>query len=47
MLRAAISSETDSSLATQIQKLRATVSDGQDELIKEFKEFAANMAENN
>ena len=46
MLRAAISSETDSSLATQIQKLRATVSDGQDELIKEFKEFAANMAKN-
>ena len=47
MLRDAISSETDSSLATQIQKLRATVSNGQDELIKEFKEFAANIAENN
>lgn len=46
-LRAAISSETDSSLVTQMQKLRSTVSDGQDELIKEFKEFAANMAENN
>lgn len=46
-LRKAISSDNDSSLVTQVQKLRTTVSDGQDELIKEFKDFAANMAENN
>lgn len=46
-LRNAISSDKDSSLITQVQKLRTTVSDGQEELIKEFKEFASNMAENN
>ena len=46
-LRNAISSDKDSSLITQVQKLRTTVSDGQDELIKEFKEFANHMAENN
>ena len=46
-LRNAISSDKDSSLITQVQKLRSTVSDGQDELIKEFKDFASRMAENN
>ena len=46
-LRNVISSENDSSLMTQLQKLRTTLSDGQNELIKEFKEFATNMAENN
>jgi len=46
-LRNAISSDKDSSLITQVQKLRSTVSDGQDELIKEFKDFASHMAENN
>ena len=46
-LRNAISSDKDSSLITQVQKLRTTVSDGQEELIKEFKEFASHMAENN
>ena len=46
-LRNAISSDKDSSLITQVQKLRSTISDGQDELIKEFKEFASHMVENN
>jgi len=46
-LRTAISSEKDSSLVTQVQKLRSTVSDGQNDLIKEFQEFATNMADNN
>ena len=43
-LRTAISSEKDSSLITQVQKLRSTVSDGQNDLIKEFREFATNIA---
>lgn len=46
-LRTAISSERDSSLVTQIQKLRTTVDDGQKELISEFKDFAKHMVENN
>ena len=32
---------------TQVQKLRTTVDDGQKELIKEFKDFAEHMVENN
>ncbi len=46
-LRKAISSEGDSSLLTQMQKLRTTVQDGQSELIREFQEFAKHMVENN
>lgn len=47
LLRNAISSEGDSSLLTQIQKLRTTVQDGQNELVKEFRDFAKHMVENN
>lgn len=46
-IRQAISSDGESSLLTQIQKLRTTVTDGQGELITEFREFAKTMAENN
>lgn len=45
-LRSAISSEGDSSLLTQVQKLRTTFQDGQNELIKEFRQFAEHMVEN-
>ena len=46
-LRNAIATEGDSSLLTQIQKFRTTVQDGQSELIREFREFATHMVENN
>ena len=46
-LRKAISSEGDSSLLTQVQKLRTTIQDGQSELVKEFRQFAEHMVENN
>lgn len=46
-LRNAISSDGDSNLLTQIQKLRTTVQDGQTELIREFRDFAKHMTENN
>lgn len=46
-LRKAISSEGDSSLLTQVQKMRTTLQDGQSELITEFKNFAEHMVENN
>lgn len=46
-LRTVISSDKDTSLLTQVQKLRTTVDDGQKELIKEFKDFAEHMVENN
>jgi F0F1-type ATP synthase membrane subunit b/b'/ElaB/YqjD/DUF883 family membrane-anchored ribosome-binding protein len=46
-LRAAISAEGDSSLLTQIQKLRSDSKDNHDALIKEFREFAIHMVENN
>lgn len=46
-VRKAISSEGDSSLLTQVQKLRTTVLDGLQELIKEFRNFSQTMAENN
>lgn len=45
-LRKAISSEGDSNLLTQIQKLRTTVQDGQAEYIREFRDFAKHMTEN-
>lgn len=46
-LRKAVSAEADSSLLTQVQKLRTDVKDGQAELIREFRQFAETMAENN
>ena len=46
-LRKSISAEGDSSLLTQIQKLRTDFKDGQNELTKEFRQFAETMAENN
>jgi phage-related tail protein len=46
-LRNAISADGDSSLLTQVQKLRTSVQDGQHEMIREFREFAKHMVENN
>lgn len=46
-LRNAISSDGDSSLLTQVQKLRTTMQDGQADLIREFRDFAKHMVENN
>lgn len=46
-LRKAIASEGDGSLLTQVQKMRSTFQDGQNELINEFKSFAEHMVENN
>jgi uncharacterized phage infection (PIP) family protein YhgE len=43
----ALCGDGETTLLTQIQKLRTTISDKHDELIKEFREFAKNMAENN
>ncbi len=45
-LRKAVSSDADSSLVTQLQKLRSTIQDGQSDLIREFREFARHMTEN-
>ncbi len=46
-LRAAISSDGDSSLLTQMQKLRSDAKDNHNALIKEFRDFATHMVENN
>ena len=46
-IRSSVSGEGDTSLLTQVTRLRTTFADKQDELIKEFKEFAENMAEAN
>ena len=46
-LRKSISSDGDSSLLTQVQKLRTDFKDGQNELTREFRQFAETMAENN
>ncbi len=46
-LRKSVSADSDSSLLTQIQKLRTDFKDGQQELTKEFRLFAETMAENN
>lgn len=43
----ALSGDGESTVLTQLQKLRTSFTDKQDELIKEFKEFAKNMTENN
>lgn len=42
-----IGGDADTSLLTQFQKMRMTFIEKQDELIKEFREFARQMAENN
>lgn len=42
-----ITGDNDSTVITQIQKLRTSVNDKQDELKKAFDEFAKQMAENN
>ena len=42
-----LTGEGDSTVLTQLQKLRTTISDKQDDLIRSFNEFAARMAENN
>lgn len=42
-----ISGDSDTTLITQIQKLRTSVNDKQDELKKSFDDFARQMAENN
>ena len=42
-----LTGEGDSTVLTQLQKLRTTFSDKQDDLIRAFNEFAAQMAENN
>ena len=46
-LRKAVSAESDSSLLTQVQKLRTDFKDSQNELIREFRRFAETMTENN
>lgn len=43
----ALCGEGDTTLLTQIQKLRTLISDKQDDLINEFRSFAKTMAENN
>lgn len=45
--RTSISGEDDTSLLTQVTRLRTTFADKQDDLIKEFRCFAENMAEAN
>ena len=42
-----LTGEGDSTVLTQLQKLRTTFSDKQDDLIRAFNEFADQMAENN
>ena len=46
-LRKAVSAESDSSLLTQVQKLRTDFKDGQNELTREFRQFAEKIAESN
>lgn len=43
----ALCGDGDTTVLTQLQKLRTSFTDKQDELIKEFKTFAQTMAENN
>lgn len=46
-LNSNIAGDNDTTLITQVQKLRTSVTDKQDELKKSFDEFAREMAENN
>ena len=43
----ALTGDGDSTVLTQLQKLRTTFSDKQDDLLQAFKEFATQMADNN
>ena len=43
----ALTGEGESTVLTQLQKLRTTFSDKQDDLLQAFKEFATQMADNN
>ena len=43
-IRTSVAGEGDTSVLTQIQRFRTTFADKQDELIKEFRDFAENMA---
>ncbi|MYC14591.1 MAG: hypothetical protein F4Y39_12755 [Gemmatimonadetes bacterium] len=43
----ALTGDGDSTVLTQLQKLRTTFSDKQDDLLQAFKEFATHMADNN
>jgi archaellum component FlaC len=47
MIRKGIAGDEDSSMVTQLQKLRTSQADKQDELKKAFDDFATKMAENN
>ena len=42
-----LTGEGDSTVLTQLQKLRTTFSDKQDDLMRSFNEFTTQMAENN
>ena len=46
-IKRSLTGEDDSTVLTQLQKLETTFSDKQDDLIRAFNEFAAQMAENN
>ncbi len=46
-IETAIVGEGDTTIISQLQRLRTTMSDKQDDLIKEFKEFTTTMAEQN
>lgn len=46
-LNSNIAGDNDTTLITQVQKLRTSINDKQDELKKSFDEFAREMAENN
>lgn len=46
-IRRGIASDGDASLVTQVQKLRTSVQDGNDALMREFRQFAEHMTENN
>lgn len=46
-IQKSLAGDEDSTLLTQIQKLRTSFSDKQDELLREFRNFSENMAENN
>lgn len=47
VLNASIAGDNDTTLITQIQKMRTSIVDKQDELKKAFDEFASQMAKNN
>ena len=46
-IKKALTGDGDSTVLTQLQKLRTTLSDKQDDLIRAFNEYAEQMAENN